>query len=142
MWPEVTRLNILFLDKQITKFYAKWYLSLWGFNKEDTCLITKFFENLIGCACFPLISKGLRNKFEPTTHKCVFFGYSNQHKKYMCFNHKDGKVTISRNVKFNEEEFPFLNLEKNNKQEIKQNKSSTKIPIILLAMIHISSRVT
>lgn len=91
------------------------------------------FLKVFGCSCFPLISKGLRNKFEPTANKCVFIGYSNRHKGYLCMNLENKKIIISRNVRFNEKEFPFLEKGFNSKglgqkKEIKQDKIEIILP--------------
>lgn len=66
------------------------------------------FLKCFGCFCYPLIHNILRNKFEPKTTKCVFLGYSN-HKGYNCYTLEKNKIYISRNVKFDESEYPFLN---------------------------------
>lgn len=67
------------------------------------------FLKCFGCTCYPLIHNKLRNNFEPKTSKCVFLGYSNQHKGNNYFNLDNKKLYISRNVKFNEMEYSFLN---------------------------------
>ncbi|PKU77855.1 Retrovirus-related Pol polyprotein from transposon TNT 1-94 [Dendrobium catenatum] len=70
-----------------------------------------------GCACFPLIPASNRNKFQPTSHLCVFLGYSEKYKGYKCFDIASFKIIMSRHVTFDEQHFPFLKLNKNIDQE-------------------------
>ena len=63
---------------------------------------------VFGCACFPYLRPYNSHKLDFRIAKCVFIGYSSQHKGYMCL-HSSGRVYIAINVVFNEFEFPFQN---------------------------------
>ncbi|TXG48014.1 hypothetical protein EZV62_027308 [Acer yangbiense] len=67
-----------------------------------------FFKSF-GCACYPYLRPFSKQKFGFHTSKCVFIGYSIHHKGYKCL-HSTGRVYVSRNVIFNELEFPFKSL--------------------------------
>ncbi|TXG49982.1 hypothetical protein EZV62_025857 [Acer yangbiense] len=67
------------------------------------------FFKTFGCTCFPYLRDYSKHKLDFHTSKCVFIGYSINHKGYKCL-HSNGKVFISRNVVFNELEFPFKSL--------------------------------
>lgn len=43
------------------------------------------------------------------TSKCVFLGYSNEHKGYKCL-HPTGCLYIANNVEFNEHDFPYASI--------------------------------
>ncbi|GMI72814.1 hypothetical protein HRI_000950700 [Hibiscus trionum] len=64
------------------------------------------FLKVYGCQCFPLTRPYNSHKLEYRSKPCVFLGYcANQH-GYKCLS-KDGRVYVSRHVKFNENFFPF-----------------------------------
>lgn len=46
------------------------------------------------------------SKLQFRTSKCLFLGYSNDHKGYKCL-HSSGKIYVSKTVEFHEHEFPF-----------------------------------
>lgn len=64
------------------------------------------FLKVFGCACFPHLRDYNQHKLDFRSIKCVFIGYSPNHKGYQCL-HPSGKVYIARSVTFNEDEFPF-----------------------------------
>ncbi|KAM6584466.1 hypothetical protein CsatB_011468 [Cannabis sativa] len=64
------------------------------------------FLKVFGVACFPCIRPYQAHKFQFHSLKCVNLGYSEVHKGYKCLT-PTGKIYISRNVVFNELEFPF-----------------------------------
>lgn len=66
-----------------------------------------------GSACFPYLRPMAAHKLEPRSLKCVFLGYSPQHKGYRCLYPPAGKVYISKHVVFDEERFPFMDQYKN-----------------------------
>ncbi|TXG69141.1 hypothetical protein EZV62_004076 [Acer yangbiense] len=67
------------------------------------------FFKVFGSSCFPYLRNYSKHKFDYHTSKCVFIGYSMSHKGYRCL-HPSGKVFVSRNVVFNEMEFPYKQL--------------------------------
>lgn len=83
------------------------------FSKDPDYGILKPF----GCACYPCLKPYNRNKLQFHTSKCVFIGYSNNHKGYKCIN-STGRIFVSRHVVFNEECFPFHDGFINTKQPV------------------------
>lgn len=61
---------------------------------------------VFGCTCFPYLKPYNTHKFNFRTEKCVYLGPSPQHKGHRCLTTTD-RIIISRNVAFNELEFPF-----------------------------------
>lgn len=59
-----------------------------------------------GSTCYPCLRPYQSNKFDFHTQKCVFLGYSGNHKGYRCLS-PSGRVYTSRHVCFNEQDFPF-----------------------------------
>jgi hypothetical protein len=57
---------------------------------------------VFGCICYAQIPKENRYKLDETSEKCIFVGYSSMSKGYRLFNLKTNKVSISRNVLFDE----------------------------------------
>jgi histone deacetylase 1/2 len=62
---------------------------------------------IFGCACFPLLRPYNHNKLQPKTSKCVFLGYSNKYKGYLCFHVPTMRLYVSRHVIFDETQFPY-----------------------------------
>ncbi|KAG8489179.1 hypothetical protein CXB51_017224 [Gossypium anomalum] len=61
---------------------------------------------VFGCRCYPYLRPFNSNKLQYHSRPCVFLGYSPVHKGYKCLD-DNGKMFISRHVKFNETCFPF-----------------------------------
>jgi histone deacetylase 1/2 len=68
---------------------------------------------VFGCACYPNLRPYNRHKLEFRSKQCVFLGYSNLHKGFKCLEISSGRVYISRDVVFDENEFPFSKLHPN-----------------------------
>ncbi|KAE8730595.1 hypothetical protein F3Y22_tig00002919pilonHSYRG00225 [Hibiscus syriacus] len=68
------------------------------------------FMKVFGCRCFPHLQIFQKHKFMFRSQQCTFIGYSPQHKGYQCLA-ADGRVYISRHVKFDELTFPFAELQ-------------------------------
>ena len=72
------------------------------FHKKPDYTIFKSF----GCACYPLLRSYNLNKLNFRSTCCLFLGYSQCNKGYICRS-PDGRIYISRNVVFNEDIFPY-----------------------------------
>uniref|UniRef100_A0A803PM38 Integrase catalytic domain-containing protein n=1 Tax=Cannabis sativa TaxID=3483 RepID=A0A803PM38_CANSA len=64
------------------------------------------FLKVFGVSCFPCLRAYQNHKFQFHSTKCVNLGYSDKHKGYKCLS-STGRLYISRDVIFNEDEFPF-----------------------------------
>lgn len=64
------------------------------------------FLKCFGCSCFPYLRFYSKHKLNFHTTKCLFIGYSTDHKGYKCLS-PQGVIYIARHVVFNESEFPF-----------------------------------
>jgi hypothetical protein len=67
------------------------------------------YEHLrvFGCACYPNIAATAPHKLTPRSTRCVFLGYSTDHKGYRCLDLSTNRLIISRHVVFDEESFPL-----------------------------------
>jgi hypothetical protein len=62
---------------------------------------------VFGCACYPNTSATASHKLAPRSTRCVFLGYSPDHKGYRCLDLTSHRVLISRHVVFDESDFPY-----------------------------------
>lgn len=67
------------------------------------------FLRTFGCACFPLPRPYNTHKLDFRSHECLFLGYSSSRKGYKCLS-PSGGIYISKDVLFNESEFPYTTL--------------------------------
>jgi hypothetical protein len=65
------------------------------------------FLKVFGCACYPNLHPYNSHKFSPRSKECVFLGYSQHHKGYKCLHLESDRMYISRDVIFDENQFPF-----------------------------------
>jgi hypothetical protein len=70
------------------------------------------YEHLrvIGCACYPNTSATTPHKLSPRSTRCVFLGYSSDHKGYRCLDLSTNRLIVSRHVFFDEASFPLAAL--------------------------------
>ena len=54
------------------------------------------------CICYVHVSDELRTKLDAKDEKCIFLGYSLEHKGYRCYNPMTRKLRISCDVVFDE----------------------------------------
>lgn len=59
------------------------------------------------CAYYPLMTLYRADKLQPKTTRCVFIGFANGYKGYICYNLVSRKYIISRHVFFEETMFPY-----------------------------------
>ena len=62
---------------------------------------------IFGCACYPYLRPYSHHKLNHRTAECIFLGYSNVSKGYLCLDLLTHKVYTCRHVLFNEHKFPF-----------------------------------
>jgi hypothetical protein len=64
---------------------------------------------VFGCACYPNLAATATapHKLAPRSTKCVFLGYSTEHKGYRCLDLSTNRVLTSRHIVFDEACFPF-----------------------------------
>jgi hypothetical protein len=73
------------------------------FNTSPDYLFLKTF----GCACWPNLRPYNTHKLQPRSSQCLFLGYSLLYKGYKCLHLPSGRLYISRDVIFEENNFPF-----------------------------------
>ncbi|BBH05152.1 transposable element gene [Prunus dulcis] len=62
---------------------------------------------VFGCSCYPWLKPYISSKLDGKSKRCVFLGYSLQHKGYRCLDLETNRLYVSRHVTFNEDTFPF-----------------------------------
>jgi hypothetical protein len=62
---------------------------------------------VFGCACYPNTSATAPHKLSPRSTRCLFLGYSPDHKGYRCLDLTSHRIIISRHVIFDEDVFPL-----------------------------------
>jgi hypothetical protein len=67
------------------------------------------YEHLrvFSCACYPNIATTAPHKLAPRSTRCVFLGYSTDHKGYRCPDLSTNRLIVSRHVVFDEDSFPL-----------------------------------
>lgn len=75
------------------------YFRLFGQNPN------LFGLKVFGCRAYLNMCPIRKNKFAPRSETHVFLGYPREYCGYLCFNSRDGKFIISKNVVFLEEDF-------------------------------------
>lgn len=59
-----------------------------------------------GCLCFPHLRPFNKNKLQFRSDACIYLGVSPHHKGHKCLS-KEGRIYISKNVVFDETQFPY-----------------------------------
>jgi hypothetical protein len=62
---------------------------------------------VFGCTCYPNTSSTTPHKLSPRSTRCVFLGYSSDHKGYRCLDLSTNCLIVSRRVVFDEASFPL-----------------------------------
>ncbi|CAN1216395.1 Retrovirus-related Pol polyprotein from transposon RE1 [Linum perenne] len=62
---------------------------------------------VFGCTCFVLLPKKDRTKLSPKTARCVFMGYTDHHKGYLCYDPHQRRIYTAYHVIFQESCFHY-----------------------------------
>ena len=62
------------------------------------------FLKVFGCVCFAHVPQVKRDKLDKKATPGIFVGYSSVSKAYKVYHPQTGKMTVSRDVHFNEEQ--------------------------------------
>ncbi|CAN1221479.1 Retrovirus-related Pol polyprotein from transposon TNT 1-94 [Linum grandiflorum] len=65
---------------------------------------------VFGCTCYVLLPKKDRTKLSAKTVRCVFLGYTDHHKGYLCYDITQRRVYTDYHVVFQETSFPYHSL--------------------------------
>jgi hypothetical protein len=77
------------------------YVTLYGVSPSYEHL------HLFGCVCYPNLSIQATHKLAPWSIRCVFLGYSADHKGHRCLDLNTNNIVVSQHVVFEEVTFPF-----------------------------------
>jgi hypothetical protein len=68
------------------------------------------YEHLrvFGCTCYLNTAATAPHKLAPLSTRCVFLGYSTNHKGYRCLDLSTNRLIVSRHVVFDEDSFPLV----------------------------------
>ena len=97
-WAEATHAAIYIMNKTPTT-------AIHGTTPEEKFTGKKLdlsHLKVFGCLAYVHIPDELRSKLDPKAKKCVFIGYSLEHKGYRCNNPLMREVRVSRDVVFDE----------------------------------------
>lgn len=76
------------------------YEAFYG-KKPDLSMLRVF-----GCLAYVHIQKDFRDDAKWHTQRCIYLGFTEGYKGFKCYNDETGKITISRDVEFDENTFP------------------------------------
>lgn len=101
-WSFAFQMTIYLINRLLTPIpTSKSPYQMLDNNLPDYQLLKVF-----GCVCFPCRRSYNSHKLQFRQSKCIFIGYSSNHKGYLCLDPLYGLVYVSRHVVFNEAEFP------------------------------------
>ena len=79
---------------------SPWF-KLYGYNLDI------FSLKVFGCPCYPYLRPYSQHKHNHRIAECIFLGYSNVSKGYLCLDLLTNKLYTCRHVLFSEHRFPF-----------------------------------
>lgn len=89
---------------------------------------------VFSCVCYVHVQASNRGKLDSRAVKCAFIGYSTTQKGYKCYDVKQRRVLISRDVKFDESKSFFEKTSENNPQG-EQLSNGIPLPLIETRMM-------
>ncbi|RVX02815.1 Retrovirus-related Pol polyprotein from transposon TNT 1-94 [Vitis vinifera] len=99
LWAEAANTAVFLLNRLPTRvLQKKTPFEAWFGYKPDLKNLRTF-----GCLCFSYVPQVKRDKLDKKAEPGVFIGYSNSSKAYRIFQPQNGKILVSRDVKFMED---------------------------------------
>ena len=99
LWAEAANTAVFLLNRLPTRvLQRKTPFETWFGYKPDLQHLRTF-----GCLCFSYVPQVKRDKLNKKAEPRVFIGYSNTSKAYRIFQPQNGKIIVSRDVKFIED---------------------------------------
>ena len=121
-WREAIKMVIFVHNITPTKALDKQTpYAIWFGHKPDLSKMRVF-----GCAAYAILPEKHRHKLSDRAIKCVFLGYSDDSSGYLLYNTVDNIFLINRDVRFNEEEFPFRELTRSDPLYDFENRGSVR----------------
>ena len=109
---------------------------LFGKNPDYTML------KVFGCACWPNLRPYNTKKLSFRTTRCVFLGYSSSHKGYKCLDRSTKRVYISRDVIFDENVFPFEELNSKSPTQTNNSHQTALLPAFITPVSYTENALT
>jgi hypothetical protein len=102
-WAEGLHIVVYLLNRLLTKMISTAHPHVALFGSAPS------YEHfhVFGCACYPNIAATVPHNLAPRSTRCVFLGYSTDHKGYRCFDLSTNRLIISRPMVFDEDSFPL-----------------------------------
>ncbi|KAA8538352.1 hypothetical protein F0562_027825 [Nyssa sinensis] len=100
-WVEAFNTAIFLINKLPTAVLHNQSPFQFLLNKSPDYSCIKVF----GCICYPLLRPYNHHKLLFRSKKCIFLGYSSNHKGYRCLDPSTSRVYLSRHVIFDEAQF-------------------------------------
>ncbi|KAM2263640.1 hypothetical protein ACFXTI_039900 [Malus domestica] len=98
-WAEAVNTSVYILNRCPTKaLHKKTPFEAYSGRKPGIKHLKVF-----GSLCYAHVPSQQRQKLDLASKRCIFLGYGSCEKGYRLYNIESGKVTISRDVVFNEE---------------------------------------
>jgi hypothetical protein len=100
-WVEAVACSVYLLNRSpMTSLKLKVPQEAWSGTKLNVAHLRTF-----GCIAYAHIHSELRKKLNDRSEKCIFTGYSETSKAYRLYNPITKKLTLSKDVKFLENQF-------------------------------------
>ena len=114
LWAEAVACSIYLLNRCPTKSVKRMTpQEAWSGYKPNVTHLRIF-----GCVAYAQVPEAKRRKLDDRGEKCVFVGYSEESKAYKLYNPLTGKLVVSRDVIFSEEETWTWNNKEVSKEKI------------------------
>ena len=103
-WGEVLATFVYVRNRLPTAALPSTTIPFAAFGRKPSLQHVRVF----GCRAYVLIQKDQKKSLQPHSVACIFLGYSDEIKGWRCYNPVTKKVIVSRDVIFNEGEYPGL----------------------------------